>query len=205
MSEPGGRLRTVRTGSNTTRSVEEQAMSANQPTAQGSFWRDDEPKKRCRKCNAVKFFKDFQWVNPRVERRRNGATWFVKGRYRSYCLSCQVVYRKERLKTSSQARELQKQTSQRSALKRRFGITQKQYQDMLAVQGGVCAICNKPETGMDSKRKTVIALSVDHDHTTGSIRALLCGDCNRGLGLFGEDPDLLERAAEYLRKHKAGT
>lgn len=86
-------------------------------------------------------------------------------------------------------------------LKRDFGISLGQYQEAFAAQGGVCACCRKPEVSeRDGKRKW---LAVDHDHTTGTFRGLLCSNCNQGLGRFKDDPGVLERAAAYLRAHAA--
>jgi hypothetical protein len=90
----------------------------------------------------------------------------------------------------------------------RFHITHDDYEALLKLQGGVCALCKQPETsrnGYGLKR-----LSIDHDHKCcpgrGScgqcIRALLCTKCNQGLGYFDDDPDLLEAAAAYLRATK---
>lgn len=73
----------------------------------------------------------------------------------------------------------------------KFGITEIQYQDLLFKQGGTCLICKKT---CSSGRK----LAVDHDHETGEIRGLLCGACNMGLGLFQDNPFLLENAKNYL-------
>ena len=61
---------------------------------------------------------------------------------------------------------------------------------MHAAQGGVCAIC-----------RTAPAEHVDHDHATGAVRALLCFNCNGGLGQFRDDPSLLYVAAFYLENH----
>lgn len=75
-----------------------------------------------------------------------------------------------------------------------YNITLDQYDWMLAVQGGVCAICGKDEPGFGKKR-----FSVDHDHQTGLIRGLLCGACNTGIGYLGEDIGRLQRAIAYLK------
>lgn len=60
---------------------------------------------------------------------------------------------------------------------------------MLDRQGGACAICLQVRTE---------TLHVDHCHATGAVRGLLCGACNRALGLLNDDPGLIRRAADYL-------
>ena len=77
------------------------------------------------------------------------------------------------------------------ALRRRYGITLADYDDILLAQNGVCAICQQSQR---SGRR----LDVDHEHETGTVRGLLCNRCNRGLGLFQDSPALLRAAAEYL-------
>ena len=62
---------------------------------------------------------------------------------------------------------------------------------MLEAQGGVCAIC-----------RTGTRRHVDHDHATGAVRALLCFNCNGGLGQFRDDPCLLHAAALYVEHHR---
>lgn len=83
-------------------------------------------------------------------------------------------------------------------LHRYYNLTVKQYEMMLKSQNGVCAICNKPEI-KENKNGTIKRLGVDHCHKTREIRGLLCDKCNRGLGYYNDDPELLEKAALYLK------
>lgn len=71
-------------------------------------------------------------------------------------------------------------------------FTLDEYQALLAAQAGICAICAKPPTDRN--------LAVDHCHTTGMIRGLLCIPCNTGLGKLGDSVEGLERALAYLRR-----
>jgi DNA-binding CsgD family transcriptional regulator len=82
---------------------------------------------------------------------------------------------------------------------RRHGCTAAEYQELLVAQGGKCAICDAP-AGHQSCRGKVCRLSVDHDHKTGTIRGLLCNNCNRGLGRFQDSVKLLIKAARYLQR-----
>jgi len=63
---------------------------------------------------------------------------------------------------------------------------------MLTEQGGGCAICSTAPA--DGKK-----LWIDHDHSDGRVRGLLCASCNVGLGLFKENPALLTNAVAYLQ------
>lgn len=78
-----------------------------------------------------------------------------------------------------------------SRLKKIYGITLEEYKKLLSLQNNVCAICFRPS---DDKRD----LSVDHNHETGKIRGLLCRNCNLGLGLLGDNKQMLLRACTYL-------
>lgn len=85
-----------------------------------------------------------------------------------------------------------------------YGISPKEYNSMASKQKNLCALCGCKERRRYYKTNKPFTLSVDHDHKTGKIRALLCGDCNRALGLFQENIELLLKAARYLRKHRKG-
>jgi transposase len=83
-----------------------------------------------------------------------------------------------------------------------YGLVAGEYEALLAQQGDVCAICKKPPQGRRP-------LHVDHDHaccptarkTCGRcVRGLLCNHCNRGLGAFMDDEDLLVAAVDYLKR-----
>jgi hypothetical protein len=81
-------------------------------------------------------------------------------------------------------------------LQRNYGVTLEWYREQLSKQNNVCAICEQSETTVI--RGKVIAMPVDHDHTTGKARGLLCTKCNRGLGLFRDNIDFLQSAISYL-------
>jgi hypothetical protein len=82
-----------------------------------------------------------------------------------------------------------------------YGLTVERYEALRAAQHNLCAICRQPEIRRHPKGGEW-QLSVDHCHETGEIRGLLCEACNNGLGKFHDDPDLIEKAAAYLRKHR---
>jgi hypothetical protein len=71
-------------------------------------------------------------------------------------------------------------------LKALYGIRLKEYEQLLEQQAGLCAICGRPPR---SRR----VLDVDHDHLTGIVRGLLCGNCNRAVGLLDDNPELFRQ------------
>ena len=79
-------------------------------------------------------------------------------------------------------------------LGKKFGLTVERYDEMLAAQGGGCAICRRPP-------RDDISLHVDHDHETGRVRGLTCFRCNNALGDFNDDRQLLDAASAYLDRH----
>jgi hypothetical protein len=85
---------------------------------------------------------------------------------------------------------------------KQYGLTIKEYDRMLEEQKGVCAICGQPETFV-TKHGKPCRLAVDHDHTTGKVRALLCGVCNKRLGHL--ESAWLTKAEAYLVKHQEET
>src|SRR5436305_14191310 len=85
---------------------------------------------------------------------------------------------------SYRARPERKIADRAGHLKRKFGLTLEQYDELLASQSGGCAICgDAPEAGT--------SLHIDHDHETGAVRGLLCVRCNNALGQLKEDSELV--------------
>lgn len=72
-------------------------------------------------------------------------------------------------------------------LKQKYGITLIQFNEMFEIQDGVCVIC-----------KIAKATCVDHCHTTGKVRGILCSNCNTALGMFKDDVKVLLNAINYL-------
>lgn len=96
--------------------------------------------------------------------------------------------------------------SRNKRLRREYNITFDQYEAMLSDQNGRCAICCKRETLVHLGK--VARLSVDHNHTTGAARELLCNRCNHaiaGLEYLTSQPGLLQEALNYLAKHSPVT
>ena len=143
--------------------------------------------KQCNKCKETKqlteFFKD-----------KNNKT---DGHY-SICKSCKtsatLSWRAENKEEyNSKMRAYRKVNYQQERLYR-YKLTVEQHQQMLEQQNHVCDICKCPPKGQRP-------LVVDHRHSDGKVRGLLCYGCNRALHVL-ESVDLLQKAQDYLKKHK---
>jgi hypothetical protein len=86
--------------------------------------------------------------------------------------------------------EIQREASFKYRLKQ-YGLTPEQYEVFVVVQGGACAICGTAH---------LEDLCIDHDHESGTVRGLLCQNCNKGLGLFQDSADNLYHASDYLTR-----
>lgn len=140
-----------------------------------------QPEKRCSSCNETKPASDFGL-------RANGR-WL-----RSQCRVCERAYGVSyRLANPEYVR-----SHNRSGGIRRRGLTVEEFTRLEAHQGGVCAICQRPQRERNRRRAR---LDVDHDHLTLRVRGLLCSPCNAGIGLLGDDPALIRAAAAYLEQH----
>ncbi len=143
--------------------------------------------KICKKCGISRSIEDFKL-------HRN-------------CNECERKYHREWRakhidKRRAQARERHRINPAADLINQRkykYGITQEGFDSLLAKQEYRCAICKKLEG------EVLGTFHVDHCHTTQRVRGILCGNCNRGLGIYRDDPSLLREAADYVEGHHATT
>jgi hypothetical protein len=77
-----------------------------------------------------------------------------------------------------------------------YGITKERFHEIYDQQNGCCKLCGIHELKISNS-----ILNVDHCHTSGKVRGLLCHKCNHGIGLFNDDIALLEKAIQYLKEN----
>lgn len=102
--------------------------------------------------------------------------------------ACSPAYKHGRSKTKDYYNEL--------AIKQNYGIEYADYLAMMEAQENKCAICGESPRNDGRKKR----LNIDHCHTTGAVRGLLCNACNRGLGFFRDNRDTLQNAINYLAR-----
>lgn len=106
---------------------------------------------------------------------------------RSWCKKCCNADNRARYEDP-----VQREKRRAREYRRLYGISSEQYAEMLAAQGGLCAICGEVDASAYAK------LCVDHDHATGVVRGLLCRLCNNAIGYFKDDTGRLSAAINYL-------
>ena len=131
--------------------------------------------KICKQCKKEKPIEEFQKDISKV------------AGVRPECKECTAANRKKRYKP---------EVVRKNNLEKNFGRgILETYQKLFKYQGGVCAICGSPENGRYSH------LSIDHCHDTDKVRGLLCNNCNRGIGLLKDNPEILRKVADYVEGH----
>jgi hypothetical protein len=110
----------------------------------------------------------------------------------AHCKACNLQKQKVRKRRDPTIYE---RVERRSKLKRQYNLSLEEYDAMFEAQGFACAICKTTTPGARTKH-----FHVDHCHTTGVVRGLLCHKCNRGIGLFDDNPDRVSQALAYLTK-----
>lgn len=159
-----------------------------------------------KKCNVCQQEKEESKFGISRKTNKNGE---VKEYFDKTCMVC----RRKKYLQGSGKREVHKKGSSNwyynNPLKvkeqrlRRYGINLEQYNELRKKQDYKCGVCNKHETEVEQGRSstTEYALQVDHCHSFGHIRGLLCTNCNTLLGKSKDSVDILQRAIDYLERN----
>ena len=162
--------------------------------------------KACKKCGEIKSLERFHRASVMRDGHRNeckdcwaAARKIYYQRNRERMIDNVRRWRRENPERYRETRqrylethgEQKKARDREGHLRRKYGVTQNIFEALVAAQLGHCAICGASE-GM--------ALHVDHDHRTKKVRGLLCGKCNKAIGLLNDDPELLVAAKLYLER-----
>lgn len=120
-------------------------------------------------------------------------------KYPDYCLKCRDRQRK--IDTGKIWHTENKDRLAAYYRKKNYGLECEEFEDLVQAQHGKCAICGRLYEP-DAAKRASMRMTVDHGHTTGKVRGLLCGSCNAGLGGFSDNPQLLQNAIAYLVHHQ---
>ena len=138
----------------------------------------------CKKCGETKELTEFV-ANKEC---REGRTW-----------TCKPCQRAAHVKWQGANKERDDKVRRNAYLKRKYGVTTEWYEAKLEEQKGLCAICSCDSSELRSRDAM---FCVDHCHTTGNPRSLLCHKCNAGIGMLKDNPILVARAWTYLQQHQ---
>lgn len=149
--------------------------------------------KQCVKCLNSKPFDEFQ--------KNIGGKYDLRGS----CKSCdkpkrQTYYQNHKKDYKERTRKWAKNNREKRKdlkMKYRYRVSETEYSDLFKLQNGVCKICKEFKL---PKNKTRLVL--DHCHTTGKVRGLLCDKCNKALGFFEDKINLLDEAIKYLNESR---
>ena len=124
---------------------------------------------------------------------KHGHAWTIENTYvfgkQRACRECYI------------ARNKRDNKSRKDSYKRNYGLTLQEVTAMFEQQRGLCACCGNPERSIVRKTGEIKMLHIDHDHTTGKIRGLLCQDCNMALGHMLDSSERIQLLLDYARRH----
>lgn len=158
-------------------------------------------KKTCTKCKLEKPLSEFH----KDKSEKDGYTFRCKDCRNNYYNQYYLNNPEKAVEKNKKQKENRKnfyksekgvESSRKAHLKRMYGITLDDYNKILKDQNYCCAICE----GFETHDKHGV-LAVDHNHTTGEVRGLLCYKCNTGLGSYNDDINLFNKAIKYLEKY----
>ena len=151
----------------------------------------------CTKCGLEKE----QHLFPKDKQKKTG--------YKSACKECYKKYDLKRYWSNPEQQRKRVQdyrnslspeqrylSNRNTKLKQAYGISSDDFEKLKEEQNHCCYVCKTHENKVGSKR-----LVVDHHHTTGSVRKLLCSNCNTALGLVNENTEILQCLIKYIEEH----
>jgi hypothetical protein len=148
-------------------------------------------RKKCSRCGIIKNLLEF----PKDSKTLDG--------YNYQCKNCRSKWKKQHKEYYhlyyEKTKHLASKVKRQCYLRLKYNLSVEEYNRMLEAQNGVCAICGKNETRICKGSKC--NLSVDHNHETGKIRALLCSNCNVMLAKCEENLEWLDKIKNYIIKH----
>lgn len=142
------------------------------------------PSKTCTKCLQEKPYSEFTIDNSKKNNIYSACKVCVRNYQRE-------LYSKTEYKIKRRVRDL----------KKKYGITEKEYHTLLQKSNWSCSICGLHEINLQEKHPKSRGLHVDHNHDNGKVRGLLCQNCNSLLGQARDKIEILESAIHYLKKH----
>ena len=140
--------------------------------------------KVCIQCGLEKPRTEFHKATKRLDSRYHNVPEEKHGEvygdtHNSRCKECRKEFRKKHDTPEKRRNQV---------IKRMYGITEHEYNDMVKLQQGRCAIC----------KQECDKLFIDHNHTTGKVRGLLCLNCNTGIGMFKDNISYMKSAIDYV-------
>jgi hypothetical protein len=162
-------------------------------------------RKQCTRCHNIKSLDAFSRLRENKDGRREACKECCKEYNARYFAQLSPEKRTQRLTKDKKWKQANKERLRKSWFKgnlKKYGLTLIDYEQMLLSQSALCAICHKEETCQINGR--TLPLAIDHNHSTGAVRGLLCSKCNKALGGFNDSVELLLAAIDYLHKYDHG-
>jgi hypothetical protein len=145
--------------------------------------------KVCTKCDVEKPISEFRERQPTKSGKRS---------WEGACKRCRYEQAKKNPNRQKVAQRFRESEAARRNTLARYGLTPKQYEEMIDACNGLCEICGRPETKLYAGKPR--HLSIDHCHDSMKVRGLLCDACNNALGRVNDDIEILKSMIKYLEE-----
>lgn len=154
-------------------------------------------KRCCSECEAE--FEPYQWNQKRCYDCIEKSDPRFKGRPQRNCLYCEEVFQPRVIRQMCCSTACRDKHRTATYYQREYGLTEEQRKTMLDDANHNCEICGSEGFLMNGQRHKA-KLVIDHCHSSGDVRGILCHNCNRALGLLQDSLENLEQAIQYLKR-----